>query len=330
MNAKSEKIKLSRWLEKYIPQSFPNKGEIIEIIETIAEATIPIRGLLERGITSREIEHRMNIKKPTSDSKNIFEETQIHEDMLTHSIILKALNEGNISFSFIASEESEPVLGDGIFGITIDPVDGSSNVAVNRTVGTIVGIYNEKGKIVCGFYVLYGIFTNLVLAINSKVAEFILDTSPYSMTFYHYIFQELKIMPNKEEQGIRCVGGDITQWIDKYKNYEKVIMNRRFKDRYSGSFVGDFHAIVNYGGVYAYFPSPNPKIRVYYEWLPLAFITKSLEGEFIALEYLNKKEKMKYLEDFEPLKRDNVQKIHSLTYGGILGSKKAVDLYLTL
>ena len=105
MNAKSEKIKLSRWLERYIPPSFPNKGEIIEIIETIAEATIPIRGLLERGITSREIEHRMNIKKPTYDSKNIFEETQIHEDILTHSIILKALNEGNVGFSFIASEE---------------------------------------------------------------------------------------------------------------------------------------------------------------------------------------------------------------------------------
>ncbi|MEJ2296707.1 MAG: inositol monophosphatase family protein [Candidatus Lokiarchaeota archaeon] len=163
---KDEKIKLSRWLEKSIPHYFPNIGALIEIIDIIAEATIPIRGLLERGITSREIEERMNIEKPKANSKNIYDEIQIHEDILTHSIILKALQEREANFSFIASEEAEPALGEGKFGITIDPVDGSSNVAVNRTVGTIVGIYNENGHIICSFYVLYGIFTNLVLAIN--------------------------------------------------------------------------------------------------------------------------------------------------------------------
>ncbi|MCJ7650638.1 MAG: hypothetical protein MUP85_18665, partial [Candidatus Lokiarchaeota archaeon] len=64
MSNKTEKIKLSKWLDKNIPGYFPNKGMLIEIIENIAEATIPIRGLLERGITSREISHRMNIQKP--------------------------------------------------------------------------------------------------------------------------------------------------------------------------------------------------------------------------------------------------------------------------
>ena len=325
MSRKLEKLKLSKWLDRNIPQYFPNKGEIIEIIETIAESTIPIRGLLEKGITSREIEHRMNIKKPEKASKNIFEESQIHEDVLTHSIILKALSESDVNFSFIASEESEPVLGEGSFGITIDPVDGSSNVAVNRTVGTIVGIYNESGRIICGFYVLYGIFTNLILAINGLVVEFILDTSPYSMTFYHYVYQEKKSMPNIEKAGIRCIGGDFTQWTEKYKKYEKILINKQFKDRYSGSFVGDFHAIINYGGIYAYFPSPKPKIRVYYEWLPIAFITKTLEGEFLAFD---NEDNIKYMEDFEPLIKNNVKKIHTLTYGGVLGSKKAVNLFL--
>lgn len=327
MSFKIEKIKLSKWLLKEIDPLYPHKEKLIEIIETIADATIPIRGLLERGITSREIKHRMNIEETGDNSKNIFNETQIHEDILTHSIILKALTESNVSFSYIASEESAPVIGEGIFGITIDPVDGSTNVAVNRTVGTIIGIYNETGKIICGFYVLYGIFTNLVIAINNEVAEFMLDNSPYSMTFYHYVFQELKSMPNQQEGGIRCIGGDSTQWDETFKKYEQLLIQHHLKDRYSGSFVGDIHAILNYGGVYAYFPSPKPKIRVYYEWLPLAFIIKTLTGEFLALDSKNK---MKYLEEIPLLKKDNVKELHTLCYGGIIGSKKAVNLYLTI
>jgi len=152
---KKEHIKLSKYLEHNLPHYFPKKGELIEIIQTIADSTIPIRGLLEKGITSREIEYRMKIDKPKANTSNIYDEEQIHEDVLTHSIILKALQESGLDFAFIASEEAEPVLGNGNFGITTDPVDGSSNVAVNRTVGTIVGIFTREGKMVCGLYVLF-------------------------------------------------------------------------------------------------------------------------------------------------------------------------------
>ena len=138
MNERKENLKLSKWLDIDIPYSFSDRDELIEIIETIAEATIPIRGLLERGITSREIEQRMEIETVEKQTINLYGESQIHEDILTHSIILKALQESDVNFLFVASEEAEPVLGSGKFGITIDPVDGSSNVIVNRTVGTIV------------------------------------------------------------------------------------------------------------------------------------------------------------------------------------------------
>ncbi|MFX1276731.1 MAG: hypothetical protein ACFFBP_10865 [Promethearchaeota archaeon] len=325
MSEKSEKIKLSRWLENNTPQYLPNKGELIDIIEIIAEATIPIRGLLEKGITSREIEYRMNLKNHKLGSRNIYDEEQIHEDILTHSIILKALQEGDVDFLFVASEEAEPVLGNGTFGITTDPVDGSSNVAVNRTVGTIVGIFNEKGEIVVGMYILYGIFTNLVVAINGKVSEFILDTSPYSMTFYHYVFHDYIEMPDNDEGGIRCLGGNSNHWSEKCKEYEEHLIKNNFKDRYSGSFVGDFHAIINYGGVYAYFLQNNKaKLRLYYEWLPLAFIVKNLGGEFLII---GKDDDKKTIETVEPLTKENIKKIHSTTCGGLLGSKKAVDLF---
>jgi len=324
----TEKIKLSKWLDKNIPAYFPNKGLLIEIIENIAEATIPIRGLLERGITSREISYRMNIKKPINGSINLYDEEQIHEDVLTHGIIIQSLKERDVKYSFVASEEAEPILGDGEFGITIDPVDGSSNVAVNRTVGTIVGIYNQQGNIICAFYALYGIFTNLVIAINGIVAEFILDTSPYSMTFYHYVFQEIKQMVNYLG-GIRCLGGDPKMWSTKCRNYQNKLIELKLKDRYSGSFVGDFHAILNFGGLYGYFPSPKPKIRLYYEWFPLAFIIKTLGGNFVAIGDDKDVDKIILMEEIEPLQRNNVKEIHAMVCGGILGSEKIIDLFLT-
>ncbi len=329
MNNKTENIKLTKWLDKNIPAYFPNKGILIEIIENIAEATIPIRGLLERGITSREISQRMNIQDPIEKTFNLYEEEQIHEDILTHGIILQALKEKGVKYSFVASEEAAPLLGDGSFGITIDPVDGSSNVAVNRTVGTIVGIYNEQGEIVCAFYALYGIFTNLIIAINGMVAEFILDTSPYSMTFYHYVFQENIQMPNPEKGGIRCLGGDPMMWTTKCKNYEKKLIELKLKDRYSGSFVGDLHAILKFGGIYGYFPCPKPKLRLYFEWFPLAFIVKTLGGNFIAIGDDKDVDKIILMDEIKPLQKKNVKEIHAVVCGGIVGSKNIIDLFLT-
>ena len=326
----SGKKKLSNWLDENIPHYFQNKGSLIDLIEVIAEATIPIRGLLERGITSREIEHRMNIKAPSYPSINLYDEEQIHEDILTHGIILQAIKESGKKYLYIASEESDPVLGEGVFGITIDPVDGSSNVIVNRTVGTIVGIHNKKGAMVCAFYVLYGIFTNLVIAINGKVAEFVLDTSPYSMSFYHYVFQELKELPDLSRDGLRCMGGDPLNWSAKCIKYQNSLIENKFKERYSGSFVGDFHAILHFGGIYSYFSLTKPKIRYYYEWLPLAFIAITLGGKFLAVGDSKDPDKIRTIEDFPPLQLQNITDLHTKTCGGVLGNKKAIDLFLNL
>jgi len=320
------KIKLSKYLEKYVSQNIPHKNDLIELMKVIVEATIPIRGLLERGITSREIRYRMEIPTPNGDSINIYNEQQIHEDVLTHSIILKALQEGDADFAFIASEEAEPVLGNGKFGITIDPVDGSSNVAVNRTVGTIVGIYYE-GRIFCSFYILYGIFTNLILAIDEKVSEFILDLTPYSPTFYHYVFHGWLSLPDREEGGIRAMGGDYTHWSRKCSNYKQLLIENHFKDRYSGSFVSDFHAILYYGGIYSYFPSPKSRIRLYYEWVPLAFIARTLGGDFLIIGEGTQLDETKNIEDIEPLARETIHRNHAITCGGLIGSKQVVNWF---
>ncbi|MGV9171824.1 MAG: hypothetical protein ACOC35_04530, partial [Promethearchaeia archaeon] len=164
-------------------------------------------------------------------------------------------------------------------------------------------------------------------SLNGKVAEFILDTVPYSMSFYHYVFKDNLVMPNKESAGIRCLGGDPNEWPENCKKYKKNLIEKNFKDRYSGSFVGDFHAITYYGGVYAYFPSPKGKIRLYYEWLPLAFIARTLGGDFYIIGGEQDDEEIRLMESIEPLTKDNIKDIHALTCGGLVGSKKAVDFF---
>ena len=137
-------------------------------------------------------------------------------------------------------------------------------------------------------------------------------------------------MPNPEQGGIRCLGGDSTLWSEKCKVYEQELINNHFKDRYSGSFVGDFHAIVYYGGVYAYFlQNGKAKIRVYYEWLPLAFISKTLGGDFLMIEENSDDKIPKTIENVTPITKDNVEKIHMATCGGLVGSKNAVNWFLS-
>ena len=132
-------------------------------------------------------------------------------------------------------------------------------------------------------------------------------------------------MPDKNEGGIKCLGGDPNKWSDKCRAYENLLVERKVKNRYSGSFVGDFHAIINYGGVYSYFlQEGEAKIRLYYEWLPLAFIAKTLGGDFIIID---DNDNISNMESVELLTRENVKIIHAKTCSGLLGSKKAVNWF---
>lgn len=326
--------KLSHWLEDNLSREFPHRSKCIELIKTITDSTKPIRGLLEKGITSVDIYNRYtfqkqeDVKLPTEAGKNVYGEQQIHEDALTHSIIMRSILDTKIPLAFVASEEAEPVMGanrDGI-GITIDPVDGSSNVVVNRTVGTIIGLWH-RGKIIASFYVLYGIYTNLVLAIDGKVAEFILEPRAYSVNFFHFIFERYLKMPNPTLKGIKCIGGDLPRFTSKIKDYLNVLTNASFKDRYSGSFVGDMHAVFYYGGVYGYFPCPKGKLRLYYEWIPLGYMCKMLGGEFYVVEDGPGPYKCGSIENQKELLPESLKDIHRTVCGGLVGSKEAVVMF---
>ncbi|MBD3188564.1 hypothetical protein GF325_17165 [Candidatus Bathyarchaeota archaeon] len=321
--------KLSHFLERVLPSNYPERKNLIELIKIISETCVPIRRMLEKGVSTRELSYKYELDGGELEpGVNPSGENQIHEDQLTHSIFLKSIQDSVIPYSFVASEESQPVIGDGILGVTIDPVDGSSNVAVNRTVGTIVGVWLQE-RIVCSMYILYGVFTNLVISIHGRVCEFLLSQDNASVNFNHFVYVRDLILPNISNNGYRCLGGNLSKWHDVFLKIHDALIERGYKDRYSGSFIGDAHAILYKGGVYGYIPSPRGKLRLYYEWLPIAHIFEMLGGQFIIAEFTpDGTPKARDPKDVLSLMQSNVKDVADTVCGGFIGNKKTIDIVL--
>jgi fructose-1,6-bisphosphatase I len=205
----------------------------------------------------------------------------------------------------IASEEEDNIVTwdnvlskDGKYIVCIDPLDGSSNIDVNVSIGTIFSIYrriSDRGhkaeekdflqegiKQVAGGYVIYGSSTMMVYTTGRGVNGFTLDPSigefclshadirtPESGTLYSINEGYYK----KFEQGIK-------DYI-KYAQEIDEQTNRPYKARYIGSLVADFHRNLLKGGIYIYpktASAPNGKLRLLYEANPLAFIVEQAGG----------------------------------------------------
>lgn len=185
--------------------------------------------------------------------------------------------------SRIASEEQDEIFecsaSLGKYSVVMDPLDGSSLIAVNLAVGTIVGIYEgcsvlRKGKeMKAALYLLYGPMTTLTLSIGFGVALFSLADDG------RYLLMEDTIrMP---EGTIYGSGGERPKWTKKHASFIAALEDEGAKSRYSGSFVADFHQILKYGGLYAYpaaIGKPDGKLRLVFEAQPIGFLAHQAGG----------------------------------------------------
>jgi len=205
----------------------------------------------------------------------------------------------------IASEENEEFLPippvdskESKYVVVFDPLDGSSNIDVNVSVGTIFGIYRrisdpenpckeedflQKGvEMVAAGYVLYGTSTLLVYTTGRGVNGFTLDPSIGEFCLSHRNIQ----IPKK--------GNYYSVNQGYYLKFD--VEMRRFVDhcsdmnlglRYIGTMVSDVHRILFQGGIFLY-PNtrkhPNGKLRVLYECNPLAFVVEQAGGKAISCQ----------------------------------------------
>lgn len=240
-------------------------------------------------------------------TENIQGEVQKKLDVFADQQFINALK-GSGECCGIASEENQDMIlfdtnlaKEGKYIVTIDPLDGSSNIDVNASIGTIFAIYRRLSTMghcasiedflqvgarqVAAGYVIYGSSTMLVYTTGRGVNGFTLDPSIGEFCLSHPNIQTPQngiIYSINEGNYIKFPTG-VKKYI-KYCQENDKPTHRPYTSRYIGSLVADFHRNLLKGGIFLY-PSteayPNGKLRLVYECNPIAFIAEQAGGKAI-------------------------------------------------
>ncbi|MBI9055541.1 MAG: class 1 fructose-bisphosphatase [Bacteroidales bacterium] len=236
---------------------------------------------------------------------NIQGETQQKLDVFADMQFTAALSNSGECCG-IASEENQEIItfddqlsNDAKYIVCMDPLDGSSNIDVNVSIGTIFSIYRrisprgqkaqledflqEGNKQIAAGYIIYGSSTMLVYTTGLGVNGFTLDTGIGEFCLSHpdiktpmdgKIYSLNEGNYNKFPEGVK-------KYI-KYCQEEDKATNRPYSARYIGSLVADFHRNLLKGGVFIYpetASAPTGKLRLLYECNPMAFIAEQAGGK---------------------------------------------------
>ena len=224
-------------------------------------------------------------------------------DVYANETFKRALEHPGVCCAIVSEEDEDPFFvperfHSGRYVLTIDPLDGSSNIDVNATIGTIFGVFRRKSPegtranqadiLQCGRdmiaagYIIYGSGTVFVLSVRGEgVHGFTLDPSVGEFFLSH---------PNIQLSNYAHVysvnEGYANQWDPKLRAYIESIKNgkKTWRARYIGSLVADFHRNLLKGGIFLYpgtLQSPKGKLRLLYEAFPMAFIAENAGGKAI-------------------------------------------------
>lgn len=214
---------------------------------------------------------------------NSYGEEQVALDVLSNNLMIDELKK-NASVGLIASEElpDEEKIGEGEYALAFDPLDGSSLVDVNFSVGTIVGIYKTKSFIgmkgddqMASMIAVYGPRTTIFLTVKKGVAHFILNNEG------EFILDKDNIQIG---EGKYFAPGNLRACVNRLDYLELVNywIKEKYTLRYSGGMVPDVnHILLKEKGVFAY-PGHkdeiNGKLRLLFECAPMSLIMEQAGG----------------------------------------------------
>lgn len=278
-------------LDRYIlrrQNAFPfATGELSQLLRDIALAS---------KIINREINRAGLIDiGGLAGSGNVQGEMQQKLDVIANIRFIRALKNGGEVCGIISEEDEHMIQTGNVNGkyvVAIDPLDGSSNIDVNVSIGTIFSIYRRVSPIgteatlddfmqggraqVAAGYVLYGSSTILVFTTGQGVAGFTYDNS-----LGEYILSHNDIRQPANGSIFSCNDGNSDDYPADIQAYLAMCKLQRMTGRYIGSLVADFHRNLIKGGIYLYPPtvkSPLGKLRLLYECYPMAFIAEQAGG----------------------------------------------------
>jgi len=240
-----------------------------QIIEAIKQSAIEIKELIETGDTSK------------SENENSTGDTQLKLDIAS-DVIIERIFEKIPEIKQIVSEEQEEIINindNGKYLIAYDPLDGSSLVDVNLSVGSIFGIYENDftgNNIVASVYVVYGPRVELVISYDNKVEMYRLQKGKFNF------IQEIKL---NEKGKLNAPGSTQNCWAPFHKKLIDDIFQDGYRLRYSGGMVPDLHQILLKGGGLFSYPGtsdrPKGKLRQLFEVFPFAHVYENAGGQAV-------------------------------------------------
>ncbi|QCR34932.1 class 1 fructose-bisphosphatase [Nissabacter sp. SGAir0207] len=282
---------------------------IVEKQHDFPHATGELTALLSAIKLGAKIIHR-DINKAglvdilgTSGVSNVQGEVQMKLDLFANEKLKAALKARGEVAGIASEEEDEIVIFEGAenakYVVLMDPLDGSSNIDVNVSVGTIFSIYRRISPIgtpvkaedflqpgsaqVAAGYVVYGSSTMLVYTTGCGVHAFTYDPSlgVFCLSHEKVCFPEKGNMYSINEGNYIKFPLGVKKYI-KYCQEQDEATQRPYTSRYIGSLVADFHRNLLKGGIYIY-PStashPKGKLRLLYECNPMAFLAEQAGGK---------------------------------------------------
>ncbi len=277
---------LDRFIKKKQDDFTYATGELSQILRDIALAS---------KITNREINRAglLDIGGALGEM-NVQGEEQQKLDVIANIRFIRALTNGG-EVCGIVSEEDEDMIEinrQGKYVVAMDPLDGSSNIDVNVSIGTIFSVYRRVSEIggpveiedvlqkgseqVAAGYVLYGSSTMLVYTTGNGVTGFTYEPSLGEFFLSH------PNMKSPEDGKIYSINeGSSSEFDQSVNDYIAECKSKKLSARYIGSLVGDFHRNLLKGGIYIYprtDKSPDGKLRLLYECNALAFVCEQAGG----------------------------------------------------
>jgi fructose-1,6-bisphosphatase I len=240
--------------------------------------------------------------------ENIQGEEVFKLDEFANDTLISFLKNGG-QCAGVASEEEDDIkvfeneeAKDAHYLVLFDPLDGSSNIDTNASIGTIFSVvrrlssdkvtqkdFFQKGRnLVAAGYVLYGSSTMLVYSTGNGVNGFTLDPSIGEFCLSHY---QIKTPENAKQFSVnygnhRTFDNRLIQFVDWCTEDDKET-SRPLTMRYIGSMVADFHRNLLKGGIFIYpanAKSPKGKLRLLYECIPLAYLQEHAGGSSTDME----------------------------------------------
>ncbi len=216
--------------------------------------------------------------------RNVYGEEQLALDRSADEILKNQLHHSGFVRQY-ASEEQEAIVeigqGNGKYFVTADPLDGSSLVDTNLSIGTIIGIHRETfltegaRSMVAALYITYGPLITMVYSAGKGTHEFVLNREG------EYVLSQENIRLN-EQGSIYSLGGLRKEWTDGHRRFVEFLEDQGYKLRYSGGFVPDINQVlIKKGGVFTYpalKKNPRGKLRLLFELQPMAFIVTQAGG----------------------------------------------------